>query len=251
MYAIFAVISAGALVRASTFAETPQTTPAASAASDLQAHLAGLHSIRTLEVQFTCEKDLAMVDSPLISTGRLWIRQADKSAPSAVRFSTEKPYVSELILTDGKVFGRSQHEEEWTVNAQSNRPGLSAVMGQLGGWSTGDAGKLRDLYAVDRSTVEVPVIPDASADEKLPPHIDRFRLTPVQADLAKAVKHIDIAVDHDSPRLVFLEIVTNQDDQTRYWFYAPRVNAALAPDLFKPKGDLKPADDVPHGSGSP
>ena len=124
----------------------------------LQKDLGGLKGVNTLEARFVCEKRLALLESPLVSSGQLWIRKGSGKGEggggggggTAVRFSTEVPYESELILAVGKAYGRSQHETAWAVNSQSARPGLTAVMQQLGGGSTGDAGKLTDFYAVTR-----------------------------------------------------------------------------------------------------
>ncbi len=126
-------------------------------------HWAGLRDVQTLEARFVCEKQLAALETPLHSEGRLWIGKSrnDRSdAPQGVRFSTDKPYVSELILTGGKVYARSQHEADWTKTNQSSRPGLTAVMGQLGGWSTGDATKIAEMYSVAVSADHVPAAPE-------------------------------------------------------------------------------------------
>jgi hypothetical protein len=116
----------------------------AAAVKALDAHLASLKGTMTLEVGFVCEKRLAMLESPLASSGRLWVRGGNDGA---MRLSTQKPYVSELILEGGKVHARSQHETTWTTTNQSTRPGLTAVMLQWGGWSTGQRGNLTEMYA--------------------------------------------------------------------------------------------------------
>jgi outer membrane lipoprotein-sorting protein len=219
--------------------------PGPPALQELQARLDALKDVKTLETRFVCEKRLALLDSPLVSSGRLWIRKDDaRGTGGAVRFSTEHPYLSELILADGKVFGRSQHEKEWTTNNQSTRPGLSAVMVQLGGWSTGDAGKITDFYAISRAPDDaaVPAAPEGSLGRSTLPKgpVDFFVLTPTNKDLAAAVKRIELAIHRQTSQLVFIEIASQQDDATRYWFFDAHANAALPPDLFKP-GPAPPA----------
>ncbi len=154
---IFWVVAVGMICMGIARGSVPTATAAASgeALGALQKHLGVLKGVNTLEAKFVCEKRLAMLDSPLVSSGRLWIRKGSGKGEggvggNAVRFSTETPYESELILAEGKAYGRSQHETEWAINSQSARPGLTAVMQQLGGWSTGDAGNLTDFYAVTR-----------------------------------------------------------------------------------------------------
>jgi outer membrane lipoprotein-sorting protein len=221
--------------------------------SQLESHLASLKEVQTLHARFICEKRLAMLESPLVSSGELWIKKGQNKEPGSVRFSTETPYVSELILTDGKVHARSQHEQSWTTTNQSARPGLTAVMGQLGGWSTGDAGKVSDLYAVSvaPASEKIPSPPEvASSKGQLPksfdePHPDLFILTPTNKDLAFAVKQVTIAItpptSKEPGKLLYIEITTAQDDQTRYWFFAGQINASLPADIFKPSNAPSPA----------
>src|SRR3954471_21161373 len=96
---------------------------AASSRADPAADLAGqwksLKDVRTLHAHFICEKKLQTLDTPLVSQGELWIKKDSKDVPGGVRFTTNSPYLSELILTEGKVFARSQHETEWTKSNQS------------------------------------------------------------------------------------------------------------------------------------
>lgn len=203
-------------------------------------HWAAMKDVHTLEAKFLCEKRLAALDTPLESSGRVWIRKEQKAAAKgegAVRFSTENPYVSEVILTDGKVFARSQHEPEWTRTNQSSRPGLTAVMGQLGAWSTGDASKLAEMYRVTSSDEPLPALPansgSATGSTGGGAQSDTFLLTPTNADLAKAVKGVTLAVDRQSHALRFIEIRTQQEDVTRYWFSDVKTNVPLPDDVFK------------------
>jgi outer membrane lipoprotein-sorting protein len=245
-----------------------QTAPAGSdpqALKALENHLDQLKDVHTLETHFVCQKNLAMLDAPLISEGRLWIRKdgnekgtaqpgAGKenrggSEGGAVRFSTEHPYLSELILADGKVFGRSQHETEWTTSSQSSRPGLTAIMVQLGGWATGSAGTLTDMYQVHTLSVAQARIPDSPAVGGTKAHpvndgkpADFYRLTPASKDLAAVIKSVVLAIDPPTGALAAIEITTEQGDVTRYWFIGAKTNLELPPDLFKPTG-IVPAPD--------
>jgi outer membrane lipoprotein-sorting protein len=209
------------------------------AAKALTTHLAALKDTETLEAKFVCEKRLALLETPLLSRGQLWIRKGDpKDGDGAVRFSTEKPYVSELILAKGKVHVRSQHETEWTKSNQAGRPGLTAVMGQLGGWSTGDAGKVTEDYSIAAATEKTPGMPEKSGVEASTQpaltDVASFVLTPTDKDLRKAVKRVTLSIDAKTHHLLFIEIVTQQDDTTRYWFYDVKTNAKLAADVFVP-----------------
>jgi outer membrane lipoprotein-sorting protein len=211
----------------------------ASAAKELASHWDALKDVRTLSARFICEKNLADLETPLHSEGRVWIRKGENGREGAVRFSTEKPYVSELILTDGKVYARSQHETEWTKTNQSSRPGLTAVMRQLGGWATGNASQIEDMYSVSRGD-GMPAMPGAETPES---NADVFVLTPSNKDLAKSVKRITLAIDRTQHTLHYIEILTQQDDSTKYWFHDVKTNAELPLDVFKPDGELL----VPEG----
>ena len=140
----------------------------------------------------------------------------------------------------------------------ASRPGLTAVMGQLGGWSTGEIGKVMQEYSVVSSSQTVPAIPaaagaepaEARKSEKTP--VDVFVLTPTDKDLAKSVKQITLAIDRPAPggggghHLRFIEILTQQNDATRYWFYDVKDNAKLPADILTPTaGD--PAASAPAG----
>jgi outer membrane lipoprotein-sorting protein len=223
-------------------AENP-TAPAHS----LTAHLAALKDTRTLNAQFICEKRLALLETPLLSSGQLWIKKGDPK-DGAVRFSTQKPYTSELILIDGKVHVRSQHETDWSRTNQSSRPGLTAVMSQLGGWSTGDPGKLTEHYAIATSADPVPDLPAGAAKENNKPGADVYALTPTNKDLLKAVKKITLAIDQKSHHLLFIEILTQQDDVTRYWFFNVRTNADLPNDIFSPNTAPPAPASAPAGN---
>jgi outer membrane lipoprotein-sorting protein len=211
-----------------------QTVPAGGdALKELEAHWAGLRDVHSLEARFVCEKDLAALDTPLHSEGQLWIgKRSAASNEDGVRFSTEKPYVSELILTGGKVYARSQHETEWTKTNQSSRPGLTAVMGQLGGWSTGDTSQIAAMYAVTKSAAAIPTMPmkHVAGDEGA---TDVYVLTPTNADLAKAVKTVTLALDRKTNVLRYIEILTQQDDATRYWFFDVKLNVDLPAGVLK------------------
>jgi outer membrane lipoprotein-sorting protein len=212
-----------------------QALPSEDALAQLAAHWAGLDEVHSLTARFVCEKELAALDTPLRSEGRLWI---GKGKEEGVRFSTEKPYVSELILTGGKVYGRSQHETEWTKTTQAARPGLTAVMGQLGGWSTGDTSQIAAMYSVAKGGAEIPKMPGVVQGDVPEGAVDVFVLTPTNVDLAKAVKRVTLAVDQKTNVLRYIEIVTAQNDATRYWFFDVKLNGELPAGVFKAGAEL-------------
>jgi len=210
----------------------PATTAPAGAATAnaaLDAHLKANAAIKTLQTDFVCRKDLAMLESPLVSRGTVTIAK-----PQSVRFSTLKPYVSELILNDGKVLQRSQHETAWTKSDPSARPGLNAIMGQLAGWSVGNAGKISEYYAVAWAEKPLAASPDAGAKQAAT-SAETFLLAPTNGDLQKVIKQLTLAFDPQTHHLLAVQFVTQQGDTTTYWFAAPTIDAALPADVFAPK----------------
>ncbi len=224
-----------------------QASTQSDALRELEAHVAAMKDVRTLEMEFVCEKRLAMLEEPLVSSGRLWIRKGGGNAGNAVRFSTEKPYVSEVILAGGKMHVRSQHEQKWTTTDQSARPGLAVVMMQLGGWSTGEAGKLGETYGVSRARESVPDAPKAAdvAGTQLAMKadgLDVYDLVPLQKDLAAVVRRVRVAMERQTHKLAFIEIESRGQggdaaggDVTRYWFLDAKINAALPEGVFDPR----------------
>lgn len=206
-----------------------------SATESLTAHLKALKDTTTLHARFICTKNLAALETPLVSQGELWIKRGDRAGETSVRFSTEKPYTSELILTGGKVLARSQHETQWTTTNQSTRPGLSAVMSQLAGWSTGDPGKLTEMYEIKRGAVP-------TGDQPA----DVYILTPTNKDMLKAIKEITLTIDVKTHTLIMLRIQTQQDDTTEYHFLAVEMNKELPKDIFSP--NTAPPATAPAGN---
>ncbi len=211
-------------------AATTATAPADSLAA-LAAHLAAMKNVKTLQADFTCEKRMAMLETPLVSSGKVWIAK-----PGSVRFATDKPYVSEIILHDGKVLTKSQHENQWTRTDAGARPGLNAVMGQLAGWSTGEPGALAEMYDVTTATGEIPPRPDSLDEKSAVVNADFFVLKPKNEVLAKSIKRILLAIDRQSHHLLHVEITTAQNDITRYWFHDVQLDAQLPADTFSPAG---------------
>ena len=209
---------------------------AGSAADALAAHLAFMKDIRAIETRFACEKRLEALESQLVSFGVIWIGR-----PDSVRFSTQKPYLSELILHDGKVLTRNQHEPKWSRANQSSRPGLAAVMGQLAAWSIGETASIARFYQVSEAAGEVPAGPAGpdqprtdAAPAKVEP-VDLYLLKPVDKAVAEVIRGIQLGIGRESHALQYVLIITAQGDETRYWFRDVRLNADLPPRVFAPE----------------
>jgi hypothetical protein len=103
---------------------------------------------------------------------------------------------------------------------------------------------MRTFAAKDDKSPVPPELPSGKAAATRPAEAaEMFVLTPVNKDLAVAVKRVRVGmvggavVTGKKPsRLAYCEIVTAQDDVTRYWFFDGKVNAALPADEFRPEG---------------
>jgi hypothetical protein len=229
------------------------------AAAELAMRLAAIRGVRTLETQFVCQKRVVNLETPLLGGGRMWMEaaEADDAGSGGMRIATEWPYVSELILTRGKAMARSQHETEWSTTAQSERPGLTATMVQLGHWSLGERGR-EDLFAVSRGGEAIPARPGVSSGRgSAAPQADAmpgvlFVLAPVNKELQISVKRVTLGfrapatdpsdhavrADRTDPTvalLIYAEIVTAQDDVSRYWFFDAHLNRESDHDMLKPE----------------
>jgi len=219
----------------------PDSDPAAVAliARDLAPHA----NVQSIGVTFLCEKRLLNLDTPLQSSGHWWVereRPNDDSIPDVtIRFSTESPYLSDLILIKHRAYSISQHEKKWTGSGQSSHPGLTAVMLDLSDLLAGHADHLHDLFTVSAAPA-APLPAPAGKSAPLATPADVFILTPVNKDLSAAVSSVAIALARpgqnatSSPPLIFAEITTAQGDITRYWFSHAQVDSPLPTDIFKP-----------------
>lgn len=188
------------------------------------------NSCVAIQADFICIKQMATPDAPLISSGVLYAAR-----PESVRYSTTLPYKSDLILIDGKVYARTQHEKEWAKSSQSSKPGLTAVAGQIAGWSIGELRKIADYYDVAASGADLPAMPAEAAAFDIAKS-QRFELTPTHQELKKVVERIQLAFDGTSGQLRFVRIFIHGGEIVIYWF-SPIDNATLPRDIFETKKD--------------
>ena len=225
----------------------------------LTGHFAAMKDIQTLQASFACEKQNSLLAKPLISHGRLWIRRGDimKAGAGAIRFTTEQPNLSEFILADAKVYARSERDKKWTKSDQKSRPGLPAVMEQLGNWSTGEMNNVSELYSVamgiadvapgNAEVIEIPAA-DGFPAVKAKGDLEFFVLTPKNAELQKNIRQITLAIDKTTHTLLSVEILAKKSDVTRYCFLNVRTNVELPKDVFVPTDGKLPPSSQPSGS---
>jgi hypothetical protein len=211
----------------------PAASSPAPGTDALAAHFAAMKNVSTLQARFDCQKRMKMLETPLVSSGT--VRIAKSRGAVSVRFSTDLPYLSEVILRGGQVWMKSQHEAEWSKADQTGRPGLAAIMGQLANWSVGEAGALGDMYDVTSVSSVVPARPE-SKDVKNDAVTDSFALAPKNKSMAQSLQQIRLVFDQKTHGLLYVEIRSTQGDVTQYWFYDVELDAKLGQDTFSPAG---------------
>lgn len=189
--------------------------------------LQGRH-VRTVLAAFVCVRQIGTQDPPLVTSGTLYAER-----PDSARYSTTQPYRSDLILEDGKVYARTQHENDWTKSNQSSKPGLTAVAGQMAAWSVGEPRKLEEYYSVQNGSAEIPAAPVGAAGLEAK-SARQFELTPDHRDLKKVVERIRVAFDASTKQLRFVQINAVGGEVITYWF-APADDVKLPKDIFEPK----------------
>lgn len=198
--------------------------PAADATPAFVAHLSAGKDTKTLMAEFLCEKRIVGLDTPLLSQGAVRI------ARGSVRYSTAQPYGSELILHQGKLYARTQHETAWYRSSQPDRPGLTAVMGHLAACAIGDGAKVTTFYTVKPASGPLPEVPAGVASLA---SCDVFVLEPKDVHLAKSLRQLRLVIDR-AHRVRLAEITTPPGDVTRYWLSHWQVNVSLPRDIFEP-----------------
>jgi len=229
--------------------------PALAQETDAAAFSRVLASVRGpghLTAGFVRQHTLAHFDTPLLSSGTLWVASAREGGGE--RIAVQWPYASDYVFLDGKTKARSQHESKWTLTDQSAKPGLTAMLVQMGAWSMGGVGRA-DLFSIKRGDGLIPARPQANELIVNPPaHGDTFLLTAINKDLATSVKQVLLgfatgpAKGADGGKrmlLQYLEIDTVPGDSVKYWFFEHDVATPLPPDVFDPEKSQKPEPPAP------
>ncbi|MEI8195913.1 MAG: hypothetical protein WCI73_08395, partial [Phycisphaerae bacterium] len=202
---------------------------------------------QTARASFCCTKTIASTTQPsipaLVSRGII-TAAAEPEPPQPisgpvpaprlglVHWSTRIPYTSDLIFRPDKTLARSEHETTWTSShpPSPNKPGLTLVHAQIGGWLRGSTTGLRTMYHITT---------EPTAASPFPQLI--FILTPTSKELAKNLSRItlSIAPPDTGGQLLGLQILTPSGDTITYDFTEIQRPAVLNDSEFTPplRGD--------------
>ena len=207
-----------------------------SGASLLGAKIAAMRRVHTWRAAFVCEKKLAILRHPFVSSGVMAIARPDR-----VRFATLRPYVSCIILAGNHIFMRSQTSRHWRKAGLSRRQSLGYIMRQLALWSLGHARHIRRDYQVSLARTAWPSAPSNfhiqhARTERPSVAGTVFTLIPRSKVLAQAVRNIQLGFAPHSSKLAFIQIQAVKGDSTRYWLSRQEINPKLPRGYFKPGG---------------
>lgn len=171
--------------------------------------------IQTLHSSFVQEKNLAILNMPLVSSGQMCVeRSAPPSAEEKVFWIYEKPAPSGFSYTKGQGY-------LWTGKQQQQRPAqgaeaaaLKAVTAHILAWVQVRPELLEQMYRLERVT-------SAEASDPV------LRLYPRQENSFFAMLEVTFSSSLDTVRQ--LRFVEKNADSTRIRFNDTRINAALPP----------------------
>ncbi len=229
------VIMATVLPASGNAAAVPATNQG-NAAARLRSKMIVMRKLHTWRAEFVCEKRLAVLRQPFISAGILAIGRPDN-----VRFATQKPYRSTVILTGNHIYLRSQTNRRWHKADPSRSKSLGFIMGQLAQWSLGHVGRLGKEYRISYAMSALRIRPVTgprrrSRPQKTAPTRIVFTLVPRRGILSKAIRNLQLGFARHSSRLVYIAIHQVTGDATVYWLYKQEKNPPLPANYFKPTG---------------
>ncbi len=206
------------------------------AAATLIRKISAMRQVDSWRANFICEKRLAVLQHPFISSGVMAIAR-----PDHVRFDTLKPYHSCIILAGRMVYLRGQTNRHWHTAALSRAQAISLIMDQMADWALGHTTGLQQNYRITRHVAAEPPQPDAGGGKtaKTKPSgrlCTFFTLNPRKGLPGRVVTHLTLGFIRHSARLVFFAIDQKNGDRQQYWIKAAQLNPHLPANYFKPAG---------------
>ena len=88
--------------------------------------------ITGLEARFTQQKTLAILDKPLVSTGRFYYQ-----SPRSLRWEYEHPVPSVLLMREGTIKRYLKENGEWREDTSSSLHAMQTVLEEIAQWQQG------------------------------------------------------------------------------------------------------------------
>jgi outer membrane lipoprotein-sorting protein len=217
-----AVVLAAALAwaeGASPVPTQPATKPAATAPSkELLKHVQDkLHSVDTVEADFTQEKTLAMFDHTLTISGHFAIEK-----PSKLVWIVKKPVRYAVLIQGSEIHQWDEDTNKTQVIQLGNDPVFKAVTAQINAWFLGDYEVLLKTFAVELVKEKPLVLGFVPLKDSVPSKM----LKRIEMTFGKDESYIDNMfieeVDGDSTRLKFIDPKLNEKIKKEVWEIPPR-----------------------------
>ena len=209
----------------------PQT-----AATALINKISAMRHVKSWRANFICEKRLAVLRHPFISSGVMAVAR-----PDHVRFDTRTPYRSCVILSGNTVFLRGQTNRHWHAAGQGRAQAIGLIMDQMAAWALGRTGSLQRNYRITGKSAAEPSPPEAVGNNPAKKGTavrmcTFFTLIPRHGLAGRAISRLTLGFLRHSARLAYFAIYQKNGDRQMYWIRAAEINPRLPANYFKPAG---------------
>ncbi len=170
-----------------------------------------LREMQTLRAEFVQERHLALFVEPLEAKGVCAFAK-----PAKLRWEITAPYVSILILNEGKVAKFDLVEGELRRMSLGAEELLREVLGQIVEWIKGDCARARELYDLEFQRGEG----------------FRIVMRPRSAELKKAITAVELSIDASTCRATKVVVREPGEDFLEIRFSQDEVNVRLDDQLF-------------------
>ncbi len=164
----------------------------------------------SFSAQFEQVRHVSLFMDELKAEGNCWFEK-----PSRLRWEVETPYHSVLIYNDGEMARWEEQDGDWRKLDSGAKDMMSAVLQQITGWMQGDFDEASKMYDI---TYREPVL----------------TLQPVNEELRKLIRSIDLTIDTTKWRITNVVIHENESDYVRITFTGQIDNPTIDSDLFDP-----------------
>jgi outer membrane lipoprotein-sorting protein len=167
--------------------------------------------LRSVQADFTQEKNLKILARPLVSTGTFTFQ-----APQSLRWEYRTPIHSILLMHEGKIKKFVERDGKLTEDQSMGLDSMQVVLSEIGGWLDG--------HFTDNAmfTVSFP-------DKKT------VLLTPKEKGLAALISSIELKLADQAGLLDAVTIFEGPDSSTRLTFSNRALNQEFPASLFSGK----------------
>jgi len=170
-----------------------------------------LATITTLEADFVQERHISLFKEPLVARGVCYYQ-----TPGTLRWELTEPYVSILVLKDGKVAKFDRVDGRLRKMNPGTEDLLREVLGQIVEWIKGDFSHAEEMYRLEFQK---------ASDY-------RIVMKPRSPELRKLIAAIELTIDSKTYRATRVVIREPGEDFLEIRFEAEKLGEKLEPALF-------------------